>query len=108
MPAQKDSKGGGVRNRNVAPNGRWGKWADRGMAGAVQWSGVDSAVKSDAIDAVTALGDGILFGSSADGGVLVVTVYSGGQAHRKYAHDAEEAEILLSSIIKTAQTEEPL
>lgn len=108
MPAQKGSKGEGVRNRNVAPSGRWDRWAGGGMGRSLQWDGVDTALIAEAVSATTALGDGILFGTSADGGVLVVTVYSGGQAHRKYAHGAEEAEVLLQAIVNVARAEEPL
>ena len=64
----------------------------------------DSAVVLDTIGAVLHAGDSIQFGTTRDGGAVVIQLYSEGAIDKLYAASQEELEHKLQAIQETAQT----
>lgn len=48
-------------------------------------------------------GCAVMFGSTSDGGAVVVTVYDGGERKKLYAHSMEETEYVLEQIVAAYQ-----
>ena len=64
----------------------------------VDFSQVEAESVKAAIHAVISDGDAISFSLTSDGGALAVTVLSGGERHKAYAHKISEIEDLLEAL----------
>jgi len=64
----------------------------------LSFGGVDGNVMRQCVELVTAHGDAILFGRTADGGALSVHILSNGETSKFYVTDASELFELLEGI----------
>jgi len=95
---------GDVRSKGGAgADSIYGAGTAGGMGGAVSWGAVDGDAIAEAVEAVTARGDAILFSSTSDGGALVVQAFSGNAKPKWYFPRAEDAEAHLRHMAKTAR-----
>jgi len=86
--------------KEVAPSGG-GKYVGVGFGSQVVgdvFAPSTGPAMADAVDAVTASGDGITFSRTRDGGALCVAVLTGGLVRKWYCTDAEELLELLEAL----------
>lgn len=76
--------------KQTGGSGRWSKYEARQSEANPHWDECDMQAISATVQAVTSDGDAVLFGQSADGGVLVLTVCSGSDRRKFYAKSADE------------------
>lgn len=67
------------------------------------WEEADPDALWRAIIAATEAGDAIMLGKTRDGGALVLTILSGNDRVKQYAHDAEEIAELLREVRAAAE-----
>jgi hypothetical protein len=79
--------------RNKKPTkaqGKYSKYQARTSDVKATWSAVDEALILVALTNVTDDGAALLFGTTGDGGALVLTIYDGGVPVKLYARSSEE------------------
>lgn len=86
------------RNGSTSGGGRWEKYAGAGVRSTARWADVDAKSIGELVQAVSAIGDAVLFGVVAGGGALVVTICSGEQRYKRYANGVDEAEAMLAEL----------
>lgn len=67
---------------------------------------VEGAILGRTIQAVTDLGDAIMFARTSDGGALTILVMTEGQKYRVYANDADSLRHALDDIYQAAVSAE--
>ena len=71
---------------------------DSVKAESAHWEDAEADALWRAVCAVTEAGDAIMFGKTRDGGALVVTLMSGDERIKQYAHTEEQVAKLLVDI----------
>lgn len=86
----------GFNSRGV---GRYGLGSAGESREPVRWADVQPELIVDAVQAVTGVGDAIMFSVTTDGGAYSVTVMSGGKSDKAWPKTAEAcAEVLLQVV----------
>lgn len=76
---------------------------DKGPSAKASWEEADADALWRAVTAATDAGDAVMFGKTRDGGAVVLTVLSGDDRIRSYAHDASEIAELLKGLRAAAE-----
>lgn len=91
------------RNVNGDGGGRYGTATSSIMGAPVSWGSVGADAVHSCIEAVTDVGDAVMFTRSSDGGVLVLQVFAGQAKPKWYFKDAASAEGGLAEVEKAAR-----
>lgn len=86
--------------------GRYDRIARRpARAASATWEDADADTLWRAVCEVTAAGDALTLSITRDGGAVVLTVLSGDERIRQYAHDAAEIAELLQLVRESVQSD---
>ena len=90
------------RDGRTSGGGVWENYRGASKRNGVRWADVNASAIGELVQAVSAVGDAVLFGVVSGGGALVITVCSGEQRYKSYAHSVEEAEQMLAELENVA------
>jgi len=93
MPGEKGKTSG---------SGQVSRYIRSKSTGLVSWADVDGGRLVDMLAALQSAGDAAIFGSTRDGGVLVLTVCSGDERAKFYAATAQEMDAHIQDVTSSA------
>jgi hypothetical protein len=102
MSRDNDHPKGNSGGNRVGNGGKRSKYRHSRRDGPIRWDSVEADLLRAAVDSVTEAGDAIVLARSGDGGVLSITVCSGEDRVKWYAHDGTEANQHLAEITTMA------
>lgn len=89
-----------ARARKKAQGNRWQIQKSKQR---IDWSEVDPGRLADLVISVSRAGAAVMFGTTRDGGALVVAVYDGDDRARYYCNSMAEFEILVEQLVELAE-----
>jgi hypothetical protein len=99
MP-RKDSNGNEIgKPRSVPRTADTPRWNFAQQQEPVEWSAIDHYLIGEVVAAVTSKGDAVLFGSTSDGGALVLSVLSNPPTPKTYFKPSDDVEYALRSLV---------
>lgn len=89
----------GKKHGKTSGSGKWSQYGGARRGAEADWGAVDPGLLLDAVRAITAVGDAVLFGVTRSGGTLVCTVCSGEERLKLYATTIEEMHEHLKGLV---------
>jgi len=83
---------------------KWTPYSRREAKQKIAWDEVSAPQIGEVVAAVTRDGSAVLFGTTRDGGALVVTICAGDERIKFYASDPQEVADMIANIIATAES----
>ena len=81
---------------------KWTKYQPAPRENQCSWDEVSSSMIGEIVGAVTRGGDAILFGTTQDGGALVITICSGSERIKFYGSTEAEISTMMQRVLAAA------